>query len=77
MSTSPGAPAPAAHEEAGPPVAARRPVLDVFAVLAAMQQQLDDLREIVQAQQTTLQSLLDHSPRRTTDPAVVVSAGSR
>lgn len=37
-------------------------MLDVFAVLAAMQQQLDDLREIVQAQQRTLQLLLDLEP---------------
>ena len=77
MSTSPGAPAPAAGEEAAWPVAAGRPVLDVFAVLAAMQQQLDDLREVVQAQQATLQSLLDNSPTRTADAAVAVSAGSR
>ena len=77
MSTSLGAPAPAAQEEAGPPVEAGRPVLDVFAVLAAMQPQLDDLREVVQAQQTTLQSLLDHSPRRTAGAAVSVWSGSR
>lgn len=38
--------------------AAGRPVLDVFAVLAAMQQQLDDLREVVQAQQRSLQAQL-------------------
>jgi hypothetical protein len=77
MSTSPGASVPAAGEEAGPPVTAGRPVLDVFAVLAAMQQQLDDLREVVQAQQTTLQSLLDNSPRRTARAAVGGSTGSR
>ena len=41
------------------PTASGRPVLDVFAVLAAMQQQLDDLREAVQAQQGTLQALLE------------------
>ena len=77
MSTSPGAPAPAAGEEAARPVAAGQPVLDVFAVLAAMQQQLDDLREVVQAQQTTLQSLLDTAPKRTARAAVGGSAGSR
>jgi hypothetical protein len=77
MSTSPDAYATAAQEEAGPPVAAGRPVLDVLAVLAAMQQQLDDLREVAQAHQTTLQSLLDHSPRRTADAAVGVWSGSR
>jgi hypothetical protein len=76
MSTSPGAPAPAAGK-GGRPAAAGRPVLDVFAVLAAMQQQLDDLREVVQAQQTTLQSLLDNSPRPTARTAVGGSAGSR
>jgi hypothetical protein len=46
----------------GPSPAGGQPVLDVFAVLAAMQQQLDDLREIVQAQQRTLQLLLDLEP---------------
>jgi hypothetical protein len=46
----------------GPSLAGGQPVLDVFAVLAAMQQQLDDLREIVQAQQRTLQLLLDLEP---------------
>jgi hypothetical protein len=77
MSTSPGASVPAAGEEDRPPAAAGRPVLDVFAVLAAMQQQLDDLREVVQAQQTTLQSLLDNSPRRAARAAVGSSTGSR
>lgn len=77
MSTSPGASVPAAGEEARPPVEAGRPVLDVFAVLAAMQQQLEDLREVVQAQQTTLQSLLDNSPRRPARAAVGGSTGSR
>jgi hypothetical protein len=77
MSTSPGASVPATGEEAGPPVAAGRPVLDVLAVLAAMQQQLDDLREVVQAQQTTLQSLLGTSPRRTARAAVGGSTGGR
>jgi hypothetical protein len=77
MSTSPGAPAPAAGEEGGPPAAAGRPVLDVFAVLAAMQQQLDDLREVVQAQQTTLQALLDTSTSPPDARAVGGSAGSR
>ena len=47
-----------------PPAAAGQPVLDVFAVLAAMQQQLDDLREIVQAQHRTLQVLLADAPAR-------------
>lgn len=77
MSTSPGAPAPSAGEEGRPPAAAGRPVLDVFAVLAAVQQQLDDLREVVQAQQTTLQSLLDSPPRPTPRAAVGGSTGSR
>jgi hypothetical protein len=49
-------------QEVGPSPAAGQPVLDVFTVLAAMQQQLDDLREIVQAQQRTLQLLLDLEP---------------
>ena len=35
------------------------PALDVLAVLAAQQQQLDDLTDVVQAQQRTLQHLLD------------------
>lgn len=35
-----------------------RPQLDVMAVLAAMQQQLDDLTEVVEAQQRTLQQVL-------------------
>ena len=35
------------------------PALDVLAVLAAQQQQLDDLTDIVEAQQRTLQRLLD------------------
>ena len=35
-----------------------QPVLDVMAVLAAHQQQLDDLTEVVTAQQQTLQRLL-------------------
>lgn len=35
------------------------PALDVLAVLAAQQQQLDDLTGIVAAQQRTLQHLLD------------------
>jgi len=35
------------------------PALDVLAVLAAQQQQLDDLTDIVEAQQRTLQHLLD------------------
>lgn len=77
MSTSSGASVPAAGEEVGLPVPVGRPVLDVFAVLAAMQQQLDDLREVVQAQQTTLQSLLDGSPSRPARAAVGGSAGSR
>lgn len=77
MSTSPGAPAPAAGEEGRPPAAAGRPVLDVFAVLAVMQQQLDDLREVVQAQQTTLQSLLDKSAKRPAPRAAGGSAGGR
>jgi len=42
----------------GPSPVPGRPVLDVLPVLAAMQQQLDDLRQIVQAQQRTLQVLL-------------------
>jgi hypothetical protein len=33
--------------------------LDVFAVLADMQAQLDDLRRAVQAQQTTIDGLVD------------------
>ncbi len=37
---------------------AGQPVLDVMAVLAAHQQQLDDLTEVVTAQQQTLQRLL-------------------
>lgn len=77
MSTSPGAPAPAAGEEGRPPAAAGRPVLDVFAVLAAMQQQLDDLREVVQAQQTTLQSLLDTSTSRPAHAAIGSSVRGR
>lgn len=77
MSTSPGAPAPAAGEEAARPAGAGRPVLDVFAVLGAMQQQLDDLREVAQAQQRTLQLLLDTSPRRTASVGGGGSAGSR
>jgi hypothetical protein len=77
MSTSPGAPAPAAGEQDRPPAAAGRPVLDVFAVLAVMQQQLDDLREVVGAQQTTLQSLLDTSTSRPVRAAVGGSTGSR
>lgn len=35
------------------------PGLDVLAVLAAQQQQLDELTDIVEAQQRTLQHLLD------------------
>ncbi len=35
------------------------PALDVLAVLAAQQQQLDELTDIVEAQQRTLQHLLD------------------
>lgn len=35
------------------------PALDVLAVLAAQQQQLDDLTDVVEAQQRTLQHLLD------------------
>jgi len=34
------------------------PALDVLAVLAAQQQQLDDLTDVVEAQQRTLQHLL-------------------
>ena len=37
---------------------AGQPVLDVMAVLAAQQQQLDELTEVVTAQQQTLQRLL-------------------
>ena len=37
---------------------AGQPVLDVMAVLAEHQQQLDDLTEVVTAQQQTLQRLL-------------------
>ena len=46
----------------GPSAVAGQPVLNVFAVLAAMQQQLDDLREITQAQHRTLQVLLGDEP---------------
>ncbi|MSW63297.1 MAG: hypothetical protein F2825_00240 [Actinobacteria bacterium] len=49
----------------------------MFAVLAAMQQQLDDLREVVQAQQTTLQSLLDTSTSRPAHAAIGSSVRSR
>ena len=49
------------HGSARSPVAGQ-PVLDVFAVLAAMQQQLDDLRQIVQAQHRSLHVLLGDEP---------------
>lgn len=55
-----------------PPPVAGQPVLDVFAVLAAMQQQLDDLRQIVQAQHRTLQVLLDDRPA----PSVTAAGSS-
>ena len=46
-------------QPAGPPAvqSAPRPQLDVIAVLAGMQQQLDDLTEVVQAQQRTLRQV--------------------
>ena len=72
-----GPPAPVAGEGDGPPAIAGRPVLDVFAVLAAMQQQLDDLREVVQVQQTTLQALLDSSTSRPARRAGGGAAGDR
>lgn len=85
-SNPPGsAPAPlAGQRDDGRPAAAGRPVLDVFAVLAAMQQQLDDLREVIQAQQATLQTqqeqlheLLCIPPTRPAAHATVSSPGSR
>ena len=78
MSTAPGSPpAPVPAEGDVPPATAGPPVLDVFAVLAAMQQQLDDLREIAQAQQATLQALLDNAPSRPAHRAVGGSVGGR
>ena len=57
--------APAPRRSAGDaPTTSGRPVLDVFAVLASMQQQLDDLHEAVQAQQGTLQALLEDRASR-------------
>ncbi len=53
------------NDGSAPSPLAGQPVLDVFAVLAAMQQQLDDLRETVQAQHRTLQVLLGDEPAPT------------
>lgn len=46
-----------------------RPVLDVMAVLAAQQQQLDDLTGALEAQHRTLRRVLEHlSPAWTDRP---------
>ena len=50
------------------------PPLDVMAVLADLQQQLTDLTGIVQAQQRTLQHLLDDQDRPVTVTAAVTGA---
>ena len=44
-----------------------RPVLDVMAVLAAQQQQLDDLTGALEAQHRTLLRVLEHLSPATTD----------
>jgi hypothetical protein len=64
-------------ESDGPSPSAGQPVLDVFAVLAAMQQQLDDLRHVAQAQQRTLQVLLAHEPAGAAAAAGSPIRGSR
>lgn len=46
-----------------------QPVLDVFAVLAAMQDELDELRDAVLAQQRVLQSLANTADGFATEAA--------
>ena len=53
------------------------PPLDVMAVLADLQRQLDDLTEVVQAQQRTLQDLLGHLTRSATATAAANPASTR
>ena len=70
--TTPG-PAGSAHTSPERP----RPRLDLLAVLAAMQQQLDDLTEVVEAQQRTLQQVLAAIAPATPGAAARTQSGGR
>ena len=50
-----------------------RPLLDVIAILAAQQQQLDDLTNALETQHRTLLRILEHLSTMTARPQVVHS----